>query len=178
MATAVLEITETVADQQQKDVQYYKEAGIYVCVECGRKEINQNTMFYHVAGHTGVKRYCCQIEGCCKSFVQKSGLTQHMTNVHTNPANEGGENPFACPFCDHDTAKTKANLLIHIGRKHGTEWIPELMKSGHCQKCHSVQSSNTAYAYHAISCYIEVAPEEIHDLLIERGLVKIKKGRK
>jgi hypothetical protein len=171
-------LNEIIEEQKEKEVKYFKENGVFVCLECGRKEVNQNTMFYHVAGHTGVKNYCCPVEGCGKSFVQKSGLTQHMTHVHPAPKPEGATNPFACPFCEHDSAKTKANLLIHIGRKHGVEWIPELTKSGRCEKCDSIQSSNTAYAYHAITCYIEDAPEDVRDLLIERGLVKIKGSKK
>jgi hypothetical protein len=107
-------------------------------------------MFYHMKKHTGEKPHVCSHPGCEMSFVQKSGLTQHMLT-------HGGGKELACPCCDH-SSKTKANLLIHIGRKHGESWIPA-MKEGRCTGCNKICSSVTAYCYHAVRCFD--APDEI-----------------
>ena len=62
----------------------------------------------------------------------------------------------ACPCCDHST-KTRANLLIHIGRKHGAGWIQPPRKNGEslftCARCEKTLTSTTAYCYHAVSCF-------------------------
>jgi len=57
----------------------------------------------------------------------------------------------------------KANLLIHIGRKHGAGWIPPLTKAGTCSDCSKVFVSPTAYYYHAVQCF--AAPVEMSDKL-------------
>jgi hypothetical protein len=46
----------------------------------------------------------------------------------------------------------KANLIIHIGRRHGAGWIPPIEESG-CTGCNKQFSSATAYYYHAVQCF-------------------------
>ncbi len=130
------------------------EKGEYVCPDCGITKNRKNTMFYHMKTHTGEKRYICTEPGCDKAFVQKSGLTQHMRQVHPEPMTNVSH---ACPCCDH-TAAIKSNLLIHIGRKHGSGWIPALEGNGTCNGCARYFASPTAYFYHAISCFEAPAP--------------------
>jgi uncharacterized Zn-finger protein len=130
--------------------QYLKnEAGEFVCPHCGETKARANTMFYHMKKHTGEKAYACEHEGCDKRFVQKSALQQHILQAHTREAPT-----FACPCCDH-TARIKSNLAIHIGRKHGTGWIPAAAGSGECDcaNCKKSFSSATAYYYHAVKCF-------------------------
>ena len=131
--------------------------GAFACSECTfvtAPHAPQSTMFYHMKKHTGEKPHVCSHPGCEMSFVQKSGLTQHMLT-------HGGGDGLACPCCDH-SSKTKANLLIHIGRKHGESWIPA-MKEGRCTGCNKICSSVTAYCYHAVRCFD--APDEIRSAL-------------
>jgi hypothetical protein len=69
----------------------------------------------------------------------------------------------------------KANLLIHIGRKHGAGWIPapamtkdDDVKGCECSGCTRPFSSATAYYYHAIQCF--AAPPEMLAKLAGVGL--------
>jgi hypothetical protein len=116
-------------------------------------------MYYHILKHTGTMKHTCPVAGCGKGFIQKSGLTQHMNQVHADVVNAP---VFSCPCCTH-TARQKPNLLIHIGRKHGDGWIPRAVGAGAvlCKGCDKEFQSPTAYYYHAVSCFAKQAPEEI-----------------
>ncbi len=129
------------------------EAGAFVCPTCGIVKERQNTMFYHMKKHAGVLDHVCAEPGCGKAFIQKAGLQQHMMQAH--PAE--GATIWNCPCCDH-TCKMKANLIIHIGRRHGTGWIPAA-EEGICTGCSKQFSSATAYYYHAVQCFD--APENM-----------------
>ena len=146
------------------------ECGLFVCTICGETKLRSNTMYYHMKSHAGIKEYVCDEPGCDSAFIQKSGLTQHKRQAHnhlTDDSSVSSTSTFACPICFHDSAKTKANLLIHIGRKHGTGWIPKMELSGICTgDCNSkILSSETAYAYHATSCFIDKAPKELQEFV-------------
>ena len=130
--------------------------GHFVCPECGEIKARQNTMFYHMKKHAGDMQHICPEQGCGKAFIQKSGLQQHTMQMHSP-----GATLWSCPCCDH-TCKMKANLIIHIGRKHGKGWIPAMDASG-CTGCKKEFSSATAYYYHAVQCF--QAPTEIADCL-------------
>jgi uncharacterized Zn-finger protein len=123
------------------------EQGEFVCPECSAVKQRQNTMFYHMKKHTGDFSHVCAVPGCEKAFIQKAGLQQHMTQAHPP------ENAIlhSCPCCDH-TCKMKANLLIHIGRKHGDGWVPTA-ENNVCSGCDKSFSSATAYYYHAVQCF-------------------------
>jgi hypothetical protein len=140
------------------------EKGEYVCPECGITKNRKNTMFYHMKTHTGEKKYVCTEPGCEKAFVQKSGLTQHMRQIH--PAPDAATAAHACPCCDH-TAAIKSNLFIHIGRKHGADWIPAQCNNGLCTGCDRFFASPTAYFYHAVACFDSDAP--VHIRVMIRG---------
>lgn len=124
--------------------------GDYMCPHCDftAKAKNPSTMFYHMLDHTGEKPHVCTEPGCDKAFKQKSGLTQHIRQVHT------GAKGFSCPCCDH-TATMKANMLIHIARKHGTGIVPPVATTGACtcSQCSKGFASATAYYYHSYECY-------------------------
>jgi hypothetical protein len=136
------------------------DAGLFVCPDCGETKKRQNTMFYHMKKHTGNYDYPCKEAGCDKAFIQKSGLEQHMMQVHRK---EKGVQ-WSCPCCDH-TCTMKNNMMIHIGRKHGSGWIPEAETKVEClcNGCATVFNSDTAYYYHAISCF--EAPADIAEKL-------------
>jgi hypothetical protein len=144
------------------------EHGEYVCPDCGVTKNRKNTMFYHMKTHTGEKNYVCTVPGCDKAFVQKSGLTQHMRQLH--PAQDKTvATTYACPCCDH-TAAIKSNLMIHIGRKHGADWIPAREADGTCKGCSHKDCSRsfaspTAYFYHAVGCFVAAAPEPVRAFL-------------
>jgi hypothetical protein len=156
------------------------DSGLFVCQICGETKARQNTMYYHMKKHAGIRDYKCEVDGCDKAFIQKSALTQHMlqahraddTNSETSESTAG--NPYTCPFCPHNSAKTKANILIHIGRAHGDGWIPKMASGGVCAgDCKGkLSSSDTAYAYHAVGCFIDYAPDNIREILFERELIK------
>jgi hypothetical protein len=142
------------------------DAGLYVCPECGETKARANTMYYHIMQkHTGETKHVCSVEGCGKGFIQKSGLSQHMRQVHRDAADPLME----CPFCDHSCA-TKANLTIHVGRKHGDGWIPEVKSTGPCvcTGCKESFQSATAYFYHAVRCF--TPPAEIAEALAAGGI--------
>lgn len=126
------------------------EAGQFVCGECGVTKVRQNTMSYHMKTHTGERTHACA--HCPKAFIQKSGLTQHMAQAHPKE----GSVVWACPCCDHK-ARMKPNLLIHIGRVHGSAWIPAvaISETGACEctGCKREFAGTTAYYYHAIQCF-------------------------
>lgn len=142
-----------------KFVYHKNEKGEFVCPDCGVTKARQNTMFYHMKKHAGDKSYVCNV--CSKGFIQKSGLVQHMLQAHAAPDSPPA---FACPCCDH-TAKMKANLLIHIGRKHSDGWIPAVDGAGACAcaGCKREFSSATAYYYHAVQCF--TVPDEMKQKL-------------
>jgi hypothetical protein len=128
------------------------EAGEFVCPTCGETKKNQNTMFYHMKRHTGELSHACDL--CDKRFLQKSGLDQHRLQAH--PAADA--TMWSCPLCDH-VCRVKANMLIHIGRKHGKDWIPPMSVDGCCTGCERSFASVTAYCYHAVGCF--KAPEDL-----------------
>jgi len=134
--------------------------GGFVCPECGEIKARQNTMFYHMKKHAGDAPHVCKEPGCGKAFIQKSGLQQHMMQTH--PA-EGQAPSWTCPAtgCDH-VCRMKANLVIHIGRKHGEGWIPPLAEDG-CTGCKKTFASPTAYYYHAATCF--TAPSVFSEIL-------------
>ena len=84
-----------------------------------------------------------------------------MNQVHSTTGTD-----IACPCCDH-RPKNKANLLIHIGRKHGAGWIPDMGTS--CVGCKKELTSSTAYYYHAVKCYLDKAPESVIKLLAPKS---------
>ena len=133
------------------------EKGEFVCPHegCGVTKARQNTMFYHMKKHAGNMDYVCDVPGCGKSFIQKSGLQQHRLQAHTTDAPE-----WSCPCCDH-VSRVKSNLLIHVGRMHGSGWIPSLENGGDCAGCKRSFSSATAYYYHAVQCF--TPPDEMAD---------------
>lgn len=133
------------------------EKGEFVCPYegCGVTKARQNTMFYHMKKHAGNMDYVCDVPGCGKSFIQKSGLQQHRLQAHTADAPE-----WSCPCCDH-VSRVKSNLLIHVGRMHGAGWIPCSANDGSCTGCKKTFSSATAYYYHAVQCF--KAPDEMAD---------------
>ena len=137
------------------------EDGHFVCPECNVVKTRQNTMHYHMKKHTGVYEHVCEVPGCGKEFLHKSGLQQHTIQAHPTP----DATIWSCPCCPH-TSKMKANLVIHIGRKHGTGWIPTPPEDGNCTGCKKSFSSVTAYFYHAVKCF--TAPPEIAKSLGEQ----------
>jgi Zinc finger, C2H2 type len=143
------------------------EAGEYLCPHCPftAKAKNPSTMHYHLKAHSGETKYACT--QCDKKFIQKSGLTQHMAQVHVDDGCSGSgsgsgsdtqkkiQTCWTCKLCQH-VAKTKANMMIHIGRIHGKGWIPPLNDG--CSKCSKKFNSAGAYFYHATTCF-EPTPE-------------------
>ena len=151
-------MTLTITPSETKKMTYLRnDKGEFVCPDCGEVKARQNTMFYHMKKHAGEMKHVCSV--CSKGFIQKSGLTQHMLQAHPAP---DAAPAWACPCCDH-TAKMKANLVIHIGRKHGDGWIPGVTGAGACEctGCKRPFSSATAYYYHAVSCF--AAPADLQD---------------
>jgi len=129
------------------------EKGEFVCPDCGETRRLRSTMFYHIKrNHTEVRDYVCTEPGCDKAFIQKAGLQQHMLQAHSAE----GTTLLNCPCCNH-SCKMKANLIIHIGRKHGAGWIPP-SEAGACQGCKKQFSSETAYYYHAVGCFTAPFP--------------------
>ena len=127
------------------------EAGAFICPHCDKTTVRQNTMFYHIEkNHTATKKHVCT--ECEKGFIQKSGLQTHMAQAH--PHVHDDSNPYlksswSCPCCTH-VCKMKANMVIHIARKHGAGWIPPYAPC--CSNCNKKTASPTAYYYHAIRC--------------------------
>jgi len=118
----------------------------------------QNTMHYHQKNHAGDKPHVCSV--CPKKFVQKSGLDQHMAQVHRDVAHPGNiyaDVSWSCPCCDH-SAKMKPNMRVHIMRKHCTTWVPPMADDKSCISCSKIFKSPTAYYYHAATCF-ELSPE-------------------
>jgi hypothetical protein len=114
-------------------------------------------MYYHMKKHVGALDHVCSVPGCGKRFVHKSGLNQHVSQAHAV-----GEPDLACPCCDH-RCRTKANLLIHVARKHGDGWIPARNGDG-CAGCSRTFASDTAYYYHAFQCFDAAIPETVRGL--------------
>ena len=146
------------------------EIGEFVCPHCGVTKARQNTMYYHMKKHTGEMSHFYSV--CDKGFIQKSGLDQHMLQAHPKEAAAAGTDvtEYDCPCCDH-SCRMKANLVIHIARKHGDGWIPSVPTAGGatCAGCDRSFSSPTAYYYHAATCFCEKAPEAIAEFLVMAG---------
>lgn len=136
----------------------------FLCPHCPKKTKRQNTMFYHLEKHSGETKHNCTM--CSKGFIQKSGLQQHMAQTH--PEVEDATNPYlkqewSCPCCDH-VCRMKANMLIHIARKHAKSWIPYYDSStSECSGCAKHFASPSAYYYHSMQCL--PVPEEMATVL-------------
>lgn len=132
-------------------------AGLYVCPHCGDTKARKNTMYYHIKKHLATPDYVCPEPGCDKAYYQKSALDQHRLQAHTAVA----EKPmWTCPCCEHQSP-VKSNVVIHIGRMHGSPWIPAVGEGGGvcCPGCSKSMASPTAYFYHAMSCFgVPLAP--------------------
>lgn len=139
-------------------------AGEFVCPHCGITKARQNTMFYHMKKHAGDLSHVCGV--CSKGFIQKSGLDQHMLQAHSSEIAGAGVVEHSCPCCDH-SCKMKANLLIHIARKHGDGWVPSVptASGATCTGCERTFASPTAYYYHAAACFADKAPVAIAGFL-------------
>ena len=124
------------------------EKGEFICPHCDETKKRQNTMFYHMKKHAGDFTHSCTI--CSKGFIQKSGLVQHMAQIH--PESTTDKLSWNCPCCEH-TCPIKSNLLIHIARRHGSGWIPSATGACTCTGCNKAYSSATAYYYHASKCF-------------------------
>jgi hypothetical protein len=135
------------------------EAGLFVCPECGETKNRSNTMYYHIKKHNGLLDHACPEIGCDKRFVHKGGLAQHMAQAHATT-----EPDLACPCCDH-SCRTKANLLIHVARKHGEGWVPVRDNAGDCVGCQKHFASDTAYFYHAVQCFGSTMPLIVREVL-------------
>ncbi len=145
---------------------YYSklESGEFQCKYCEKRTKKQNTMYYHVqTKHIQDYKYECA--HCAdKKFVQKSAYQQHMAQAHPEDAAaaaaEGEEaNPYvgvtySCGFpgCEQ-SAKTKANILVHFARTHCKDWIPAYEKGEACKCCDKTFGSSTAYFYHAVKSF-------------------------
>jgi hypothetical protein len=132
----------------------------FVCPfdSCSFVTDRQNTMHYHQKNHAGDKPHVCSV--CPKKFVQKSGLDQHMAQVHrdvTHPGNIYADVSWSCPCCDH-SAKMKPNMRVHIMRKHCSASVPPMADDKSCISCSKIFKSPTAYYYHAATCF-ELSPE-------------------
>ncbi len=155
---------------KMSDTYYTKlESGEFQCKHCDKRTTKQNTMYYHVqTKHVQDFKFVCT--HCTdKKFVQKSAYLQHMAQAHSEIADQEEENPYAgvsysCahPGCDQ-SAKTKANILVHFARSHCKEWIPTYAKDTGCKCCEKKFGSSTAYFYHAVTSF--AAPGEFADML-------------
>ena len=140
------------------------DAGHFVCPfdDCDFVSTRQNTMHYHQKNHAGIKSHTCSV--CTKGFVQKSGLDQHMAQVHRDTADPG--NVYAgvswnCPCCDH-SCKMKPNMRVHIMRKHAA--VP-LLADGKCSHCEKAFQSPTAYYYHSATCFDSLLTADMKESL-------------
>jgi hypothetical protein len=158
-----MSVVESIAPKTAKTLYIRNAAGEFVCPHCGITKARQNTMYYHMKKHTGEMSHICGV--CSKGFIQKSGLDQHMLQAHSTGVTE-----YECPCCDH-SCKMKANLVIHIARKHGDGWIPTVPTAGGaiCTGCERSFSSPTAYYYHAAACFCAKAPTTIAEFLAVAG---------
>jgi hypothetical protein len=55
----------------------------------------------------------------------------------------------------------KANMLIHVGRKHCASYVPAF--NGVCSGCTKPFSSEGGYYYHALQCF--AAPADVAEKL-------------
>jgi hypothetical protein len=140
------------------------EEGNYLCPHCPKKTVRQNTMFYHLEKHSGETKHNCTI--CSKGFIQKSGLQQHMAQTHPeveDPTNPYLKQEWSCPCCEHK-CRMKANMLIHIARKHAQKWIPYYTNTTTtCSGCTKAFASPSAYYYHSMQCL--PVPEDMATVL-------------
>ena len=142
---------------------YIKNAeGRFVCPHCDVTHVRQNSMYYHLKTHTGIAEYVCAVEGCGKAFIQKSGLDQHKIQTHAISS----DSVWGCGFCSH-VAKTRANIMIHIGRSHSEGWIKELDNSMCCPNCNKSVESKMSYYYHGVTCFapLDTTPDTIKNIL-------------
>jgi hypothetical protein len=154
------------------------EAGNYVCPHngCGKITTNQNTMYYHIMDHTDKLPFQCNRCTNSPQFKQRRAYMNHLATRHTDDPKLtdkekevlGGisENPvaaisFKCPSAGcTQTTHVKSNMLIHYARTHAKEWIPPYVRGEACKRCHQPYASSSAYLYHTITCFREVAPAD------------------
>ena len=139
------------------------EAGHFVCPDCDKITVKQNTMYYHIKKHhANDLPFECTRCAAHPRFLQKSAFLHHMATLHAESPDVAGEkNPYAgieytCPTCEH-TAHTKANMIIHYVRAHCRDWIPAYDKKVCCSHCAKGYASSSAYYYHAAACFRETS---------------------
>jgi hypothetical protein len=161
-----------------RPVAYSRDAatGDYLCPRCpDRRFRRQNTAHYHVRRHNGA--FCGSCVACGRGFLQPAALLSHVRSAHGGDAAAlppavraalraqiAAPAPlFACPApsCGA-TARTRANIVVHIGRAHSD--AKPAPPCGDCP-CGFVARSGTARVYHAMTCATARRPPHVQALL-------------
>jgi len=161
-------ICTTSSDEPTTVRKYVKDAdGKYMCPHCPVKEVNQNTMFYHIKG-IHEKDFPFECAHCPQEtrFLQRCSWLHHLATKHpkTPHPSDTELNPYAgkkiaCPVSSCDLkSHMKGNVLIHYARTHCKEWIPGFTKGKACEGCSKVYGSSSAYLHHAMKCFQSRAP--------------------
>ncbi|KAE8739997.1 hypothetical protein FOCC_FOCC014513 [Frankliniella occidentalis] len=67
-------------DSMEVHMRRHTEERPYKCTMCSRSFFRNYTLKIHILTHTGEKPQKCPIEGCSKSFAQRSSLSFHVKN--------------------------------------------------------------------------------------------------
>ncbi|KAK3091028.1 hypothetical protein FSP39_016618, partial [Pinctada imbricata] len=104
------------------------------CPHCGEKFTKEALFVIHVAEHTGIKPFICEVEECGKGFMSKFKLERHRL-IHTCPRGH------KCPYCDKSFNRKdhlKNHMITHDPNK--KRWV--------CEECGKEYSYNFSYRTH------------------------------
>lgn len=88
---------------------YVHEKFRYFCHNCGKKVSNLR-MHLESCLYDGNEKFYCTVENCNSSFKSKSGVTDHVRRVHSQP--------LKCPLEDCDAYVKPRGMSVHIRRVH------------------------------------------------------------
>jgi uncharacterized Zn-finger protein len=108
-----------------------------ICPTCGKQFKNSRRLNSHLAIHSQVKKYRCEVDGCQKQFNFSSDLQRHL-RIHRNIR------PYQCDLCQRSFVQSYA-LTLHKQNKH------EHLRY-RCEKCDAEFSCKPTLKKHLFKC--------------------------
>ncbi|XP_044727520.1 zinc finger protein 569-like [Chrysoperla carnea] len=118
------------------------------CTLCPKSFHDIYILKVHMVTHTGERRYKCDVEGCSRTYTQRTPLVQHKLKYHSN--NESEITKFKCKICSK-RFKYKRNMEEHLRFHNGVS----------CNKCNKLFTSSKKLKKHIREHFGTIETESI-----------------